>query len=194
MSCQTLIKELFLDQLTQQTAEELARTGSGRRTAATTEQRAQHIADIAASRAMVLAKDRQQVGGDGSQDVGYLVVRGARLGGKARDNRRQIATEDFAKDLHAVFNIQAEGLTCMVAERLRQGRGTGSREAEELFKITVQPEKELVMILVPADIKDKVMTALYEEAGLESAGHGIAFSLPAERTLGLDGSHKEEGK
>ncbi|MBO4392486.1 MAG: P-II family nitrogen regulator [Clostridia bacterium] len=74
------------------------------------------------------------------------------------------------------------------------GRGTGSREAEELFKITVQPEKELVMILVPADIKDKVMTALYEEAGLESAGHGIAFSLPAERTLGLDGSHKEEGK
>lgn len=74
------------------------------------------------------------------------------------------------------------------------GRGTGSREAEELFNITIQPEKELVMILVPADIKDKVMNALYEEAGLESAGHGIAFSLPVERTLGLEGAHKEEEK
>lgn len=74
------------------------------------------------------------------------------------------------------------------------GRGTGSREAEELFKIAIQPEKELVMILVPADIKDRVMNALYDEAGLASAGHGIAFSLPVERTLGLSDPDKEEEK
>ena len=65
---------------------------------------------------------------------------------------------------------------------------------KELFKIAIQPEKELVMILVPADIKDRVMNALYDEAGLASAGHGIAFSLPVERTLGLSDPDKEEEK
>jgi nitrogen regulatory protein PII len=74
------------------------------------------------------------------------------------------------------------------------GRGTGSREAEELFKIAIQPEKELVMILVPAEIQDKVMNALYDEAGLASAGHGIAFSLPVERTIGLSDPRGEEEK
>ena len=72
------------------------------------------------------------------------------------------------------------------------GRGTGSREAEELFKIAIQPEKELVMILVPADIQEKVMKALYDEAGLASPCHGIAFSLPVERTIGLSDHAAEE--
>ena len=74
------------------------------------------------------------------------------------------------------------------------GRGTGSRKAEELFNITIQPEKELVMILVPADIKDKVMNTLYEEAGLASACHGIAFSLPVERAIGLGETRNGEEK
>ena len=74
------------------------------------------------------------------------------------------------------------------------GRGTGRREAEEQFKIQIQPEKELVMILVPAEIKDKVLNGLYIEAGLDSAGHGIAFSLPVERTLGLGDTEQINGK
>ena len=41
------------------------------------------------------------------------------------------------------------------------------------------------MLLVPKEIKDKVLRALYDAAGLDSAGQGIAFSLPVERTVGL---------
>lgn len=66
-----------------------------------------------------------------------------------------------------------------------KGRGTASREAEEKFNIRIQPEKELVMLLVPADIKDQVLRALYDGAGLDSAGQGIAFSMPVEKTVGL---------
>ena len=66
-----------------------------------------------------------------------------------------------------------------------KGRGTAGREAEELFQIRIQPEKELLMLLVPAEIKDGVLKALYDAAGLDSAGQGIAFSLPVERTIGL---------
>lgn len=64
-------------------------------------------------------------------------------------------------------------------------RGTASKEAETFFHITVQPEKEIVMILVPAEIKDAVLHALYSEVGLDTAGQGIAFSVPVDSVVGL---------
>ncbi len=64
-------------------------------------------------------------------------------------------------------------------------RGTAGKEAETFFHITVQPEKEIVMILVPAEIKESVLNALYDEVGLESAGQGIAFSVPVDSVVGL---------
>ena len=74
-------------------------------------------------------------------------------------------------------------------------RGTASKEAETFFHITVQPEKEIVMILVPKEIKDAVLHALYSEVGLDSAGQGIAFSVPVDSVVGLtNGATKPEGK
>lgn len=64
-------------------------------------------------------------------------------------------------------------------------RGTASKEAETFFHITIEPEKEIVMILVPTKIKDDVLTALYKEVGLDSAGQGIAFSMPVDSVVGL---------
>lgn len=66
-----------------------------------------------------------------------------------------------------------------------RGRGTANREAEEFFHITIEPEKDVVMILVPIEIKDAVLRALYEDVGLNSAGQGIAFSMPIDRAIGL---------
>ncbi len=64
-------------------------------------------------------------------------------------------------------------------------RGTATKEAETFFHITVQPEKEIVMILVPSAIKNDVLHALYKEVGLDSAGQGIAFSVPVDSVVGL---------
>ncbi|MBP5605225.1 MAG: P-II family nitrogen regulator [Ruminiclostridium sp.] len=66
-----------------------------------------------------------------------------------------------------------------------RARGTAGREAEELFKITIHPDKEVVMILVPKSIKDAVLDAVYKSTGMNTAGQGIAFSLPVSRTVGL---------
>ena len=66
-----------------------------------------------------------------------------------------------------------------------RGRGTANPEAEEFFHITIQPEKELVLILVPQEVKDGILTAIYQAAGLNTAGQGIVFSLPVDRTAGL---------
>ena len=67
-------------------------------------------------------------------------------------------------------------------------RGTANKEAEQVFHITIQPDKEIVMILVPADIKDAVLHAIYKMAGLKSEGQGIAFSIAVEDAVGLAGS------
>ncbi len=64
-------------------------------------------------------------------------------------------------------------------------RGTANQEAEHFFKITIQPEKEMVMILVPAELKDSILHALYKSVGLNTAGQGIAFSLPVDEVVGL---------
>ncbi len=64
-------------------------------------------------------------------------------------------------------------------------RGTANKEAEQFFRITIQPDKEIVMILVPSDIKDKVLHAIYRNAGLKSEGQGIAFSLPVDDVVGI---------
>ena len=64
-------------------------------------------------------------------------------------------------------------------------RGTASKEAETFFHITISPEKEIVMILVPKKIKDDVLHVLYQDVGLDTAGQGIAFSVPVDSVVGL---------
>lgn len=64
-------------------------------------------------------------------------------------------------------------------------KGTANKEAEQFFKITIQPDKEMVMILVPEDIKDNVLHAIYKSAGLKSEGQGIAFSMGVSNVVGI---------
>ncbi len=64
-------------------------------------------------------------------------------------------------------------------------RGTANKEAEKFFHITIQPDKEIVVILAPTDIKDAILHAVYKSAGLKTAGQGIAFSVAVDDVVGL---------
>ncbi len=85
-------------------------------------------------------------------------------------------------DYEAVFCIVNAGYSDIVMDAAREvgarggtvihARGTANKEAEQFFQITIQPDKEIVMILVPSDIKDAVLHALYRDAGLKTAGQG----------------------
>ena len=66
-----------------------------------------------------------------------------------------------------------------------RARGSANPEAEEFFNINIQPDKEMVMILVPKSIKDEVMKTIYKEAGLAADAQGIAFSMPVNRTTAI---------
>ena len=71
-------------------------------------------------------------------------------------------------------------------------RGTANKEAEEFFHISVQSDKEVVMILVPSEIKDDVLHAIYQAAGLKTAGQGIAFAMPVTNVVGLSAAPSTE--
>ena len=64
-------------------------------------------------------------------------------------------------------------------------RGTANSEAVKKFEIPVSPEKEMVMILVPTEIKEDILHALYRAVGLKTPGQGIAFSMPVDSVVGL---------
>ena len=66
-----------------------------------------------------------------------------------------------------------------------RARGTARKDAEKFFGITVEPEKEMVMIVVPASIRDGILHELYNAVGMNTPGHGIAFSLPVDEAVGL---------
>lgn len=94
-----------------------------------------------------------------------------------------------------IFCIVNAGFSSVVMDAARlagasggtviRARGTANKEAESYFNITVQPDKEIVMILVPASIKDAVLHSVYRNVGLNTAGQGIAFSVPADRVVGI---------
>ena len=75
-----------------------------------------------------------------------------------------------------------------------RARGTANTEAEKLFNIVVQPEKEVVMILVERAIRDDILHAVYRAVGLNTPGQGFAFSLPVDQVVGLSTPAKTEEK
>ena len=103
-----------------------------------------------------------------------------------------------------IFCIVNSGFSAEVMDAAREygarggtvirGRGTANAEAEKVFNIAIQPEKEIVMILVRSDIKADILHAVYRAAGLKTPGQGIAFSLPVEDVVGLAEDITEFGK
>lgn len=55
------------------------------------------------------------------------------------------------------------------------GRGTGADCAAKLFGMEIEPEKELIIILLPADIANKVSEAIFKELNLSDPGQGMLF-------------------
>ena len=66
-----------------------------------------------------------------------------------------------------------------------RARGTANPEAEEFYNISIQPDKEILWLIVPKDIKDDVMHRLYQDVGLDTKSKGIAFSVTVTHAVGL---------
>ena len=91
-----------------------------------------------------------------------------------------IVNSGFAEEVMEVAKEQgARGGTILNA------RGVAKEEAAAFFGITLHAEKEILMMVVEKDIRDKVLNAIYKEMGMARAAQGIAFSLPVSDVAGL---------
>jgi hypothetical protein len=81
--------------------------------------------------------------------------------------------------MEAARTAGARGGTVINARRV------GYEDVQNLLGFTLQPEKEIVAILVPTQQKLPVMQAINRDAGLKTDCRGVLFSLPVDDIMGL---------
>jgi len=64
------------------------------------------------------------------------------------------------------------------------GRGSGIHEQGKLFGLPIEPEKEVVLTLVPEPSSGRILEAVVAAAHLSKEGNGIAFVVPVDRVVG----------
>ncbi|MEX2573827.1 MAG: P-II family nitrogen regulator [Balneolaceae bacterium] len=82
--------------------------------------------------------------------------------------------------LDSSLKAGAEGGTVL------RGRGSGIHEKAKLFSFAIEPEKEIVLTLVPEILTEKILEAIVKSAELNEPGKGIAFVLDIEKTAGIN--------
>lgn len=91
-----------------------------------------------------------------------------------------IANQGFSDEvMDAAKAAKATGGTVIHA------RGASVKDAEKFFGITIQPEKELILILTKNEHREEIMRAIAREKGLHTDAKAIAFSLPVNGVAGL---------
>ena len=81
--------------------------------------------------------------------------------------------------MNAAKKAGARGGTVLHARRV------GYEDTEHFLGFTIQPEKEIIAILVQRRGKQAIMQAINQAAGLTTPCHGILFSLPVDDLMGL---------
>ena len=105
---------------------------------------------------------------------------------------QRLEEESMFKKLTVIVDLGMSGDVMDIALKagvrggtILHGRGTGAETATNLFGIEIEPEKELVIILMPNDLVNKVVDALTQELNLDEPGKGILFVEPVVETRGL---------
>jgi nitrogen regulatory protein PII len=73
----------------------------------------------------------------------------------------------------------AEGATIV------RGRGTGVHEGAKFLGLPIEPEKDVMLVLVPVDAAEEVLDAMVTAGQLDQPGKGIVFMLDVPRVAGI---------
>lgn len=104
-------------------------------------------------------------------------------------------TMEKSKEYELIVLIVLQGYSSMAMDAAKRvganggtlihGIGLGSKEATKFLGITIEPEKDVVLILTDKKDKKKVMTEITDAVGLSKEGRGICFSMPVDNVVGL---------
>ncbi len=106
--------------------------------------------------------------------------------------------EDFKMEetnKHLIITITNEGFAEAVMNAAKKAGATGGTtingrglETEKMVKflgISIEPEKDIVLILAEEGKKTPIMNKIVESCGLKTPGLGICFSIPVENAIGF---------
>ena len=92
-----------------------------------------------------------------------------------------IVNQGYSEDvMNAARPMGASGGTVFHSRRI------GSQEAMKFWKISVQEEREVVIILAQKEDKLAIMKEIWQKCGMQSKAQGVVMSLPVDGIVGLD--------
>lgn len=66
-----------------------------------------------------------------------------------------------------------------------KGRGTSDAEIKRIFNMFIEPDKEIILIVIEKEKLDKVKEAISHTVKLDKEGQGILFVLDVEDAVGV---------
>lgn len=115
----------------------------------------------------------------------------------------QIQEEDIMTSHQAIIAIIEKGHAERVVEAARKvgaygatiinARGSGIHEEYKLFAIEIEPEKEIVLMIVKSEQVDSVCKQIIKDTQIDEPGRGVLFTQPINHSYGIqDGTNKVE--
>ena len=115
------------------------------------------------------------------------------------DRYKDIETEDInmaPANQHLIITIANEGSaeTIMAAAKKAgatggttiNGRGLEPNKIVKVLGLSLEPEKDVVLILAPNNKKNKIMNKIIEKCGSHKEQAGLCFSIPVEHAAGIN--------
>lgn len=114
---------------------------------------------------------------------------------RSQEEAERMERMSVKTDHELIFVIANEGYSDLIMEAARgagaaggtviKAKGTGAEYTEKFFGFSIASEKEIHLLVTPAQGRNNIMKAIMEKAGLESKAQSIVFSLPVSHALGL---------
>jgi nitrogen regulatory protein P-II 1 len=86
---------------------------------------------------------------------------------------------------HASRIVEAAKAAGARGGTILRGRGSGVHESSRFFGVPIEPEKELILVLVERKITNTIVDAITQAGRLKEPGKGIAFVLDVPRVEGV---------
>lgn len=73
-----------------------------------------------------------------------------------------------------------------VGGTILRGRWTGGEQLEQYHGITIQEEREILLILASSDVRNQIMELVNKKHGLTTEANAVLCALPVERAIKLN--------
>ena len=115
--------------------------------------------------------------------------------------KKNVLRDFEERDHDLIISVVSRGFSDYVVSAARDagatgatiiyGRGTSDYDMQ-VMGISIQPEREVVFILVKHDERHKIMQEIVDKTSVIEEGRGVCFSMPVSQVYGLARAEKHK--